>query len=233
MKKIVICIVLLLSGLRLLAAGQEKEPYFCTRPGTQLYYERTKAGKTKLLQTTLFEIESSRLSAKGCTIRYAVTMTKANGSELYGGRAVQTAYASPDGDISLNFGETVKAFVRNLFPHTRIEVSEASAVLPAQMQPGDTLPETHCSVKVMGITVRFDITERKVLRKERVATPAGTFDCMVVREHKKEDAPFHHVDEWLDNYYVQGLGYVRHDRYDKDFRLQDSEALVRINQPAP
>lgn len=233
MKKIVICIVLLLSGLRLLAAGQEKEPYFCTRPGTQLYYERTKVGKTKLLQTTLFEIESSRLSAKGCTIRYAVTMTKANGSELYGGRAVQTAYASPDGDISLNFGETVKAFVRNLFPHTRIEVSEASAVLPAQMQPGDTLPETHCSVKVMGITVRFDITERKVLRKERVATPAGTFDCMVVREHKIEDAPFHHVDEWLDNYYVQGLGYVRHDRYDKDFRLQDSEVLVRINQPAP
>ena len=233
MKKIVICIVLLLSGLRLLAAGQEQEPYFCTRPGTHLYYERTKAGKTKLLQTTLFEIESSRLSAKGCTIRYAVTLTKANGSELYGGRAVQTAYASPEGDISLNFGETVKAFVRNLFPRTSIEVSEASAVLPAQMQPGDTLPETHCSVKVMGITVRFDITERKVLRKERVATPAGTFDCMVVREHKKEDAPFHHVDEWLDNYYVQGLGYVRHDRYDKDFRLQDSEVLVRINQPAP
>ena len=160
-------------------------------------------------------------------------MTKANGSELYGGKALQTAFASPDGDISLNFGETVKAFVRNLFPRTSIEVSEASAVLPAQMQPGDTLPETHCSVKVMGITVRFDITERKVLRKERVATPAGTFDCMVVREHKKEDAPFHHVDEWLDNYYVQGLGYVRHDRYDKDFRLQDSEVLVRINQPAP
>ncbi len=145
MKKIVICIVLLLSGLRLLAAGQEQEPYFCTRPGTELYYERTKAGKTKLLQTTLFEIESARPSAKGLTIRYAVTLTKANGSELYGGRAVQTAYASPDGDISLNFGETVKAFVRNLFPRTHIEVSEASAILPAQMQPGDTLPETHCT----------------------------------------------------------------------------------------
>ncbi len=232
MKKIVICIVLLLSGLRLLAAGQEQEPYFCTRPGTQLYYERTKVGKTKLLQTTLFEIESARPSAKGRTIRYAVTLTKANGSELYGGRAVQTAYASPDGDITLNFGETVKAFIRNLFPRTRIEVSEASAVLPAQMQPGDTLPETHCSVKVMGITVHFDVKERKVLRRERIITPAGTFDCMVVREHKREDAPFHHVDEWVDNYYVQGLGYVRHDRYDKDFRLQDSEVLVRIDQPA-
>ena len=212
MKKIVICIVLLLSGLRLLAAGQEQEPYFCTRPGTQLYYERTKAGKTKLLQTTLFEIESSQLSAKGRTIRYAV--------------------ASPEGDITLNFGETVKAFVRNLFPRTRIEVSEASAVLPAQMQPGDTLPETHCSVKVMGITVRFDVTERKVLRRERITTPAGTFDCIVVRERKQEHAPFHHLDDWLDNYYVRGLGYVRHDKYDKNMRLEESEVLVRISQPA-
>ena len=232
MKKNVICIVLLLSGLRLLAAGQEQEPYFCTRPGTQLYYERTKVGKTKLLQTTLFEIESSRPSAKGRTIRYAVTMAKANGSQLYGGKALQTAFASPDGDISLNFGETVRSFVRNLFPHTHIEVSEASAILPAQMQPGDTLPETHCSVKVMGITVRFDVTERKVLRRERITTLAGTFDCIVVRERKQEHAPFHHLDNWLDNYYVRGLGYVRHDLYDKNMRLEESEVLVRISQPA-
>ena len=100
------------------------------------------------------------------------------------------------------------------------------------MQPGDTLPETHCSVKVMGITVRFDITERKVLRRQRITTPAGTFDCIVVRERKQEHAPFHHLDDWLDNYYVRGLGYVRHDKYDKNMRLEESEVLVRISQPA-
>lgn len=232
MKKIVICIVLLLSGLRLLAAGQEQEPYFCTRPGTHLYYERTKAGKTKLLQTTLFEIESARPSAKGLTIRYAVTMAKANGSELYGGRALQTTFVSPGGDVILSFGETAKAFIRNLFPRTHIDATDSSALLPADMQPGDTLPETLCTVKVAGISIQFHVTDRKVLRRERITTPAGSFDCMVVREHKREDAPFHHVDEWLDNYYVRGLGYVRHDRFDKNMRPLDSEVLVRISQPA-
>ena len=58
-----------------------------------------------------------------------------------------------------------------------------------------------------------------------------TFACLVVRERKEEDVPLHHTDNWLDNYYVRGLGYVRHDKYDKNMRLLESEVLVRIEQP--
>lgn len=232
MKRILICTVLLISGFLLFAAGPEKEPFFCTRPGTKLYYERTKAGSTKLLQTTLFEIESVQPSGKGRTVHYAITMTKANGNEMLGGRAVQTTFVSPEGDASLSFGETVKGFIQNMFPHSKIDISDSSALLPADMQPGDTLPETHCTVKVAGISAHFHVTGRKVLRKERITTPAGTFDCVVVRERKEEDAPFHHPDNWLDNYYVHGLGYVRHDKYDKNMRLLEREVLVRIENPA-
>ena len=41
-------------------------------------------------------------------------------------------------------------------------------------------------------------------------------------------APFHHLDNWLDDYYVPGIGYVRHDKYDKNMRLQESEVLVNF-----
>lgn len=231
MKKNLICTVLLLSSLLLYAAGPEKEPYFCTRPGTKLHYERYKAGTTKLLQTTLFEIESVKPSAKGRTVHYAVTMAKASGRELLGGRAPQTSYVSPEGDTSLDFGETVKGFIQNMFPSSKVEVTNSEALLPVNMQPGDTLPEAHSTVKVMGIKAYFHVTGRKVLRRETITTPAGTFECMVVREFKEEDAPLHHTDNWLDNYYVRGLGYVRHDKYDKNMRLLESEVLIRIEQP--
>ena len=231
MKKILICTVLLLSSLLLNAAGPEKEPYFCTRPGTILHYERYKAGTTKLLQTTLFEIESVQPSAKGRTVHYAVTMAKASGRELLGGRAPQTSYVSPNGNTSLDFGETVKGFIQNMFPSAKVEVTNSEALLPVDMQPGDTLPEAHSTVKVVGINAHFHVTGRKVLRRETITTPAGTFECMVVREFKEEDAPLHHTDNWLDNYYVRGLGYVRHDKYDKNMRLLESEVLVRIEQP--
>lgn len=40
MKIFLFCTVLSIVSLELSAAVPEKEPYFCTRPGTKLYYER-------------------------------------------------------------------------------------------------------------------------------------------------------------------------------------------------
>ncbi len=226
MKKGIVLLVALLATLSLLA----QEPYFCTRPGTRLYYERHKARTTKLIQTTLFEIESNQTTAEGQVVQYAVTMAKANGSEMYGGRATQTTLITPNGELKLNFGETVKGFVRNMLSKTKVEATESWALLPADIQPGDTLADTHCTVTVAGLHAYFHLTDRRVLRRETITTPAGTFDCMVVREHKEEDAPFHHPDNWQDNYYAPGIGYVRHDKFDKNMRLQESEVLVRIEE---
>lgn len=227
MKKGILLIFTLLNAFALLAS----EPYFCTRAGVKFHYERRQVGSGKLTQTTLFEITSFASSQGGHQVSYAVTLKKANGKEMFGGRAVQTALISSNGDASLNFGETVKGFVGNMFPRVKITVTESTAVLPARMQPGDTLPETHCTMKVSGVPVYFHVTDRKVLRRETITTPAGTFDCLVVRERKEEDAPFHHLDNWLDNYYAVGIGYVRHDLYDKNMRLLESEVLVRIEEP--
>ena len=224
MKKVLLLLTALLFTLPLLAG----EPYFCTRPGTKLYYERYRAKDHKLIQNTLLEIESNQPTAQGQEVQYALTVTKANGSEMYGGRSVQTALIAPNGDMTMNFGESVKGIIRNKFPRTKIEVSESRALLPANLQPLDTLPETHCTVTVMGVHAYFHITGRQVLRRETITTPAGTFDCIVIRERKEEVAPFHHLDNWLDDYYVPGIGYVRHDKYDKNMRLQESEVLVNF-----
>ena len=48
MKKILFLLVALLCTLPLLAG----EPYFCTRPGTKLHYQRYKVKNNKLSQTT-------------------------------------------------------------------------------------------------------------------------------------------------------------------------------------
>ncbi len=222
MKKTAILLTLLIASLPLFAG----EPYFCNRSGAKLHYERYKVKNHKLIQTTLFEIES-------CTstrINYAVTMKKANGDDIFGGRAAQKVEIAPNGDVRLNYGETVMGFIRNMFPNLKLEATEAIALLPANMQPGDTLPESHCTVKAIGFPAYFHVSDRVVVRKERVTTPAGTFDCVVVREHEEQDAPFHHPDTWLENYYVPGLGYVRHDRFDKKMRLEESEVLVKIEE---
>jgi hypothetical protein len=159
-------------------------------------------------------------------VYYGMTLRKASGKALYGGTANLTTRIEGNGDVGMDLGAAVKAVIQNLFPRANITYSGDAAIMPAQMAAGDVLPECHCEVKVSAFTYHIDVTERVVLRKEQLTTPAGTYDCVVVREHKVEDGPMHHGDFWSDTWYAPGIGYVRHDTFDKKMRLESSEILI-------
>lgn len=224
MKKCILTAVLFLQCLLMGA----QDPYFCNKPGCKLYYERHDADNTRLTQTTNMEIDSLTVLGNGQTlVDYGVTLRKNGKREMFGGRAALQVIIDPNGDVHMDFGASVKAFIHTLLPKAKIKVTGTSALLPSGMKAGDELPEAHCQVSAAGVKVTVDVVERKVLRREQLTTPAGTFDCVVVRERKIENAPFHHLDHYLENWYVAGVGYVRHDRHDKNMKLEDSEILIR------
>lgn len=51
---------------------------------------------------------------------------------------------------------------------------------------------------------------------------------LIIRERKKEDAPLHHLDNYLENWYVPNMGYVRHDVYNDKMELEQTEVLQVI-----
>ena len=220
--------VILTMGLLLLGylAARAGEPYFCTFGNRTLYYERYKAGTDKIIQTTTLDIGSVLPDGPGKIVYYGMTLRKPNGRALYGGTANLTARIEGNGDVGMDFGATVKAVLQNLFSRAKITYSGDAAIMPSQMEVGDVLPDCHCEVKVSAFTYQIDITGRVVLRKERLTTPAGTYDCVVVRERKVEDGPMHHGDVWSDTWYAPGIGFVRHDSFDKKMRLESSEILI-------
>ena len=214
--------LLLLSGF----CARAGEPYFCTFGNRTLYYERYKAGSEKLIQTTTLDIGAVLKDGPAKIVYYGMTLRKASGKPLFGGTAALSAYIDENGVVGMDFGATVKAIIQNVFPKARISYSGDVALMPANMDVGDILPDSHCAVKVSAFTYYIDVTERVVLRKEQLTTPAGTFDCVVVREHKVEEGPMHHGDFWSDTWYAPGIGYVRHDTFDKRMRLESIEILI-------
>ena len=203
-----------------------KEPFFCVTPGCVQYYERTKVKNGKLTQTTLFEIESARAEAGGKVVSYYVTMKKAGGAQIFGGRTLLSVTIDADGTTHMDFGASVRNFIKNLFKDAEINCEGNAAILPADMKPGDTLPEAHCVLTSGILKLTIDVTGRQVLRYETITTPAGTFDCIVVREHKVENAPMHHYDSWSQTWYARGVGYVRHDVLGKNMETEYSEVLI-------
>lgn len=223
MKRLILAIALLLPGLSALAG----EPYFCLQPGRTLYYERYDASGTKLKRTTTMDIVSVTSDGNGRRVEYGFTLRKANGAEMYGGRAIMVHRIEADGTVRADLGASMMAVIRNLLPRVELSSNGGTIPLPPVLKPGDTLPDGHCTVDAAGLTYHVDVTERHVLRAERVTVPAGTFDCMVVREHKVEKGPGHHRDTVADSWYAPGVGYVRHDTYDKNMRLDTTEVLKK------
>ena len=206
------------------AAG---EPYFCTKPGKTLYYERYDAAGGKLRRTTTMTVENVKPYASGRKVVYSFVLRRPSGSDLYGGAAQMEAVIDADGTVRQDLGASLKSVLGNLLRGKELKSSGSMALLPVDMKPGDDLPEAHCVVDALGAKYRIDVTERRVLRAERLTTPAGTFDCLVVREHKVERGPGRHRDTVSDSWYVQGIGYVRHDTYDRNLRLETTEVLKK------
>jgi len=229
MKKYCLLIFLLLLAVHCLA----DEPYYNTREGVVLHYERYKAGSGKLEQTTRIGFDSVANTPDGQRVYYDMLLKKSNGRPLYGGSLSMTTDIDQNGDMMMNMDLPVIMALKNLFPRVKVRSESIPAILPSRIQPGDTIPPAHAVVFAGSLKVTIDVTERVVLRQETISTPAGTFDCIVISEHKVEKSPVHHDDRVSLNWYARGIGFVRHDSFDKDMRAISSEVLTRIESPLP
>lgn len=209
MKRTLLLLLLLATGL-LARAG---EPYTCMQAGRTLTYERTKVGNCRLERIVTMEYTGVRREGGKTVVEYIFTMRGPGGGELYGGATRMTTTVRADGTTEQDLGASLQAVLHNMFPGAAQSVQGTPALMPAELTPGDRLPDAHCSVKTGIMTHTMDIIAREVLRFERITVPAGTFDCVVLRERKVERGIGRNRDTVSENWYAPGIGPVRHDSY--------------------
>lgn len=153
--------------------------------------------------------------------------TKQNGKPLYSSSVIQTVRLDTEtGDVSIDVAGAMVSYIKARAGLTATATS-AFSILPADAKPGDVLEPVEAQAKVGPLTYNLKITDRKILRQETLTVPAGTFDCVVLEEHKVESGPGHNRDVINHSWYCKGIGYVRHDSYIKGV-LDTSEVLQSI-----
>ncbi|MBO7248747.1 MAG: hypothetical protein J6U88_01525 [Bacteroidales bacterium] len=208
--------------------GQSGASYFCTNEGASLEYFRTKAnGDVEWFHT----MKIGEVSANGpdTLVHYTSHMLNHKGKPVYGDTPVALTAEVDSCGVTLNVSESVAAVIRTMLPKNSKIVAEGGfSFLPSAIAPGDTLPDVYSYVKVFGMGMRVTVYDRQVLRNETIITPAGTFDCVVVRETKLEKGLGRNRHTTADTWYAPGIGMVRHDTHDLDLRLLTSEVLTAI-----
>lgn len=206
--------------------GVKAQGYYCDRQGARLEYVRKniKDGSTEWRH--IMNINDVSKGADGTVITSASTFLKANGKPYYKGDIVEQVVLKPNNDVWVDMEAVTINYVKGRAGLNATADAQPS-ILPADMAPGDTLPQVSGKGKVSLLSFSFHIWDRKVLREETISLPAGTFKCVVLEEHRKENAPGNNRDVLNHTWYCKGVGMVRHDTYING-KLDTSETLVQI-----
>ena len=140
------------------------------------------------------------------------------------------ALIKPDGTVVINVADAAGAVANQKFSAFNFKTTGGNSSLSPDLKPGDTLPDIHAAVTWTMFKYRIDYTRRKVIRKEKLTVPAGTFDCIVIQEWKSEKGPMVHKEHDNLNWYALGYGIIRHDSFYPDGSLKTTEHLVSIKR---
>lgn len=89
-----------------------------------------------------------------------------------------------DNKLSIDFESMLSPQLLEQFKDMDYELTGTNMDWPNDLSVGQTLPDSNMNMKIsmggMNMNMDMNITNRKVSGKEKVTTPAGTYDCFVV-----------------------------------------------------
>ena len=98
--------------------------------------------------------------------------------------------------------------------------------IPNDIVEGQTLPDYKMSVKVTFLKTTVRGFDRKVVSRESITVPAGTFDCFVIEETQDVRNLFMKEHVRSRTWYARGIGAVKVQEYDSDGYLITEQELV-------
>lgn len=200
-------------GLCILAWGQGKEPFCCTKAGTELVYQTLdpKGNETGQSITTIDAVS-------GSDGNYTITQT----TTVYSGgqaitKPVPVTATVVNGDCSVVLGGGLA-----------LDVNSDVPLLPARLAVGLDLGTGNLILNVSGMKMTQSITSNKCVAREEITTTAGTFDCYVVEQSYTAKLGPIKVNGSTKTYYSRGIGMVKQQSLDKRGKVTSEQVLTSI-----
>lgn len=226
MKKFVLTIAALLIAMNTII-GQNWDRFFSTTKGdsfTYTVYDQDGDVEAKYVCKNK-EVEGADLS--DASVLYEYQFWNGDGEPLF-----DKDNGMMDMKITLN-SEGTTSYMDDMSKSMAIQdiiTMGDISTLPSDIKVGAVIPDSKINVKVKNVGATFSIEDRKVLAKESVTTPAGTFECYKMDEMQYNkvllSTKTYHITTW----YAKNIGCVKQMVYDKKGRLVRSFELTALVQ---
>ncbi len=209
MKRIVLFVMAMCLGLNLIA--QEIEPFCCVKQGAELKYVTTDA-KGNETGTSTTKVTAAAGSDGNYNIAMTITLY-VNGNQMFNPMNVTTTVTDGNASVALGGGAA-------------IEMTTDVPLIPARLAVGLELGTGTIVMNMGGIKTTQEIHTHKVVGREQLTTPAGTFDCYIVEQTYTAKMAFIKAKGSQKVWYARGIGNVKTETYDKRGKLSTQQILV-------
>jgi hypothetical protein len=140
-----------------------------------------------------------------------------------------------EGSYRANVSNFMNPALKDMFGSVELTVTGDDLVIPKDIKVGDKLPDanSHMETEMGIITMKMDmeVTNREVIGKEKVTTPAGAFDAFKVTSDEHIKMAIMNRSSSSVYYYAPGFGQVRYEYFDKKGNLDSYMLLTKFEKP--
>ncbi len=233
MKKIIgIAAIAILSSFTTNVQDGGKElckSYFPIQEGTVLSYE-TYNPKDKLESSNTMEVKKITETATAMTIDVYMKATDKKGKDVY---ESDFTYSCEGGVFKMSMDNMMDGQSMQSFKDMEMEITQTGLKFPGELFVGQKLEDGEMTMKMVSNgmeMMKFNITNREVLAKETITTPAGTFECFKITSTTKSKVAFMNIESSSVDWIAVNVGNVRSESYNKSGKLTGYTVLSEIKQ---
>lgn len=223
--------IVFLSFVSLTLSAQDAcNTFFLFENGVEFEYQ-TLDKKGKVESTSIQKVESIARDGDKTTANLEITLKDKKGKETYSGPSTITC----DGkSIYFDISDMMPQNVSNVAGTGEVRMEGDGFLLPNNLKAGDKLPDSKNTVVVevgpMTMTSEFEMTNFQVFGKEKITTPAGTFDAMKISYDNYAKVMMAKVEGSTVTWFAKGVGTIKTETYDKNGKLISTQELVRFTK---
>lgn len=228
MKRIFIITIVLFGMISTVTAQSGCSKFYPFKEGTKAEIT-TYDKKGKKVAVIDYTILSKTQNSQG-----EVATMKSSVKDEKGKLIAETKYdVTCDGNkISIDYKSMVSPMMMEQFKNMEYDISGTDLEIPNDLSVGQTLPDAQMLMKIsmsgINMNMELNITNRKVIGKEDVTTPAGTFDCYVITSDmttKMGVSQTTNGKQWIS----EGVGMVKQEDY-QNGKVSSSSLLTAFSK---
>lgn len=189
--------------------------------------------KGKVESILVYKVLSTNNSEGITTATMSTQMKDKKGNSL---TSTEFTATCTGGIVSIDFESLMNSESLQSFGEMEYDVTGTNLDLPNDLSIGQNLNDAEILITLkksgMTMTMGTQITDRKVVNQETITTPAGTYDCYVIKHTNKVTSMMGFGGrQWNSKTWVsEGVGVVKTEEYNKRDKLDSFSLLTSFTK---